>query len=85
MGWTSGSITSAGLASPDLDAARQTLLAELREDFVGSTEFDRHYVLDLVSGTIELGPAIRETDGGWTQYGAVPPKAETGSQAKAAR
>ena len=26
------------------------------------------------SGEVELGPAIRETDGGWTQYGAVPPK-----------
>ena len=25
-------------------------------------------------GEVELGPAIRETDGGWTQYGAVPPK-----------
>ena len=47
---------------------------ERREDFVGSTEFDRHFVLDPVSGEIELGPAIRETDGGWTQYGAVPPK-----------
>jgi predicted phage baseplate assembly protein len=47
---------------------------ELREDFVGSTEFDRHFVLDLVSGAVEFGPAIRETDGGWTQYGAVPPK-----------
>ena len=47
---------------------------ELREDFVGSTEFDRHFVLDQVSGEVELGPAIRETDGGWTQYGAVPPK-----------
>ena len=31
-------------------------------------------MLDLVSGEVELGPAIRETDGGWTQYGAVPPK-----------
>ena len=47
---------------------------ELREDFVGSTEFDRHFALDLVSGEVELGPAIRETDGGWSQYGAVPPK-----------
>ena len=47
---------------------------ELREDFVASTEFDRHFVLDPVSGEIEIGPAIRETDGGWTQYGAVPPK-----------
>ena len=47
---------------------------ERREDFVGSTEFDRHFVLDPVSGEVEVGPAIRETDGGWTQYGAVPPK-----------
>jgi predicted phage baseplate assembly protein len=47
---------------------------ELRDDFVGSTEFDRHFALDPVSGEVELGPAIRETDGGWTQYGAVPPK-----------
>jgi predicted phage baseplate assembly protein len=46
----------------------------LRDDFVGSTEFDRHFCLDLVSGTVELGPAIREVDGGWTQYGTVPPK-----------
>ena len=27
-----------------------------------------------MAGEIELGPAIRETDGGWTQYGAMPPK-----------
>ena len=47
---------------------------ELRDDFVGSTEYDRHYNLDVVSGEIEFGPAIRETDGGWTQYGSVPPK-----------
>ena len=47
---------------------------ELRDDFVGSTEFDRHFTLDLVSGEVEFGPAIRETDGGWTQYGSVPPK-----------
>ena len=47
---------------------------ELRPDFVASTEFDRHYTLNPVGGEIELGPAIRETDGGWTQYGAIPPK-----------
>ena len=35
---------------------------------------DRHFSIDLVAGQIELGPAIRETDGSWTQYGAVPPK-----------
>ena len=28
----------------------------------------------IVSGEIEFGPAIRETDGGWSQYGAVPAK-----------
>jgi predicted phage baseplate assembly protein len=47
---------------------------EYRESFVGSTELDRHFTVDLVSGEVELGPAIRETDGGWTQYGSVPPK-----------
>ena len=47
---------------------------EVRDSFVGSTELDRHFTLDAVSGEIELGPAIRETDGGWTQYGAVPEK-----------
>jgi predicted phage baseplate assembly protein len=47
---------------------------ELRPDFVTSTEFDRHYTLNPVGGEIELGPAIRETDGGWTQYGSIPPK-----------
>ncbi len=47
---------------------------EPRDDFVGSTEFDRHFVVDLVSGEVEFGPAIRETSGRWAQYGAVPPK-----------
>jgi predicted phage baseplate assembly protein len=47
---------------------------ELREGFADSTAFDRHFALDLVTGAVELGPAIREADGGWTQYGAVPPK-----------
>jgi predicted phage baseplate assembly protein len=47
---------------------------ELREDFVASSPFDRHFAIDAVAGEVELGPAIRETDGGWTQYGAVPPK-----------
>ena len=47
---------------------------ELRPDFVTSTAFDRHYTLNPVGGDIDFGPAIRETDGGWTQYGAIPPK-----------
>ena len=48
---------------------------ELREDFVelapSSTATSRS---TSSSGSVELGPAIRETDGGWTQYGSVPPK-----------
>jgi predicted phage baseplate assembly protein len=47
---------------------------EARESFVGSTELNRHFVLDRVSGVIEFGPAIRKPAGGWSQYGAVPPK-----------
>jgi predicted phage baseplate assembly protein len=47
---------------------------ELRPDFVVSTPFDRHYTLNAVAGEVDFGPAIRETDGGWTQYGAIPPK-----------
>jgi predicted phage baseplate assembly protein len=35
---------------------------------------DRHFQIDYVGGHIELGPAIREADGSWTQYGHVPPK-----------
>ncbi|HET6548803.1 MAG TPA: putative baseplate assembly protein [Solirubrobacter sp.] len=47
---------------------------EPRPDFVGSNESSRHFVLDVVSGEVELGPAIREQSGRWVQYGAVPPK-----------
>jgi predicted phage baseplate assembly protein len=47
---------------------------ELRESFASSSAFHRHFSIDLVAGQVELGPAIRETDGSWTQYGAVPPK-----------
>jgi predicted phage baseplate assembly protein len=46
----------------------------LRESFASSSADDHHFSADLVAGRIELGPAIRETDGAWTQYGAVPPK-----------
>jgi predicted phage baseplate assembly protein len=50
---------------------------ELRESFVESKPGDRHYVLDLASGQVELGPAIRTPDGSWRQYGAVPAKGAT--------
>jgi predicted phage baseplate assembly protein len=47
---------------------------EEREGFEDSREADRHYVLDAVSGVLELGPAVRWGDGGWMQYGAIPPR-----------
>jgi predicted phage baseplate assembly protein len=47
---------------------------EPHESFAGSFSSDPHFRLDHVSGTVELGPAIREIDGSWTQYGAVPPR-----------
>jgi predicted phage baseplate assembly protein len=47
---------------------------EPRESFVESGEGSRHFHLDLVPGEISLGPSIREADGRWTQYGAIPEK-----------
>jgi predicted phage baseplate assembly protein len=47
---------------------------ESQDSFVESGEHDNHYVLDHASGEIDLGPAIRSPDGGWRQFGAVPPK-----------
>ena len=44
------------------------------ESFAESGPGDRHYLLDAATGTVELGPAIRSADGGWQQYGAIPPK-----------
>ncbi len=45
-----------------------------RESFVASRAGDPHFMLDAVSGEVSLGPAIRQTEGGWIQYGMVPPK-----------
>jgi predicted phage baseplate assembly protein len=50
---------------------------EPRESFVESGPDDRHFTLDLVNGEVGLGPSIREADGRWTQYGAVPEKGST--------
>ena len=47
---------------------------ELREAFAESGPADPHYTLDLASGEIQFGPAIRTGDGAWRQYGMVPPK-----------
>jgi len=43
-------------------------------DFAGSGPDDRHFVLDLSSGEVRLGPAVRLADGALRRYGAVPPK-----------
>jgi predicted phage baseplate assembly protein len=50
---------------------------EEREAFAESRSDDRHYVLDLAHGEVELGPVIRTVDGSWRQYGQVPPKDAT--------
>jgi predicted phage baseplate assembly protein len=44
------------------------------DTFAESGPDDRHFRFDTNSGEIELGPAVRQPDGGWTQYGAVPPQ-----------
>jgi predicted phage baseplate assembly protein len=50
---------------------------EVRESLAASGPGDRHFSIDLVAGHVEFGPAIREQHGGWTQYGAIPPKGAT--------
>jgi predicted phage baseplate assembly protein len=45
-----------------------------RESFESSGAYDRHFVFDAAAGEIQLGPAIRHPDGGWTQHGAIPEK-----------
>ncbi len=44
------------------------------ETFADSDATDRHFLLDATAGEIQLGPAVREADGTFRQYGAVPPK-----------
>ncbi len=40
--------------------------------FAESEPEERHFVLDEVAGEVELGPAVRESDGSLRHYGAVP-------------
>ena len=42
------------------------------EDFSRSNRFDRCFTLDVVSGDIKFGPAVRQTDGAICQYGRIP-------------
>ena len=46
----------------------------VQESFVDCGADDRCYVVDAATGTIEFGPAVRQADGAWRAYGAVPPK-----------
>ncbi len=41
-------------------------------DFRASARDDRHFTVDLITGEVRFGPAIRQPDGGWRSYGAVP-------------
>jgi predicted phage baseplate assembly protein len=44
------------------------------ESFAESGREDPHFKVDLHRGEIQLGPAVRQPDGGWRQYGAVAPQ-----------
>ena len=43
-------------------------------DFAASGPDDRHFTLDLASGEVRFGPAVRIEDGSFRRYGAVPTK-----------
>jgi predicted phage baseplate assembly protein len=42
------------------------------DDFSRSTQFDRHYLLNMATGEIIFGPSVRQQDGTVVQYGRVP-------------
>ncbi len=50
---------------------------EMKDDFSFSDDDDPHYVVNAAAGEIEFGPTIRQSDGTWQQYGAIPPKGAT--------
>ncbi len=43
-------------------------------DFAASGPDDKHFVLELSTGEVQLGPAVRQEDGTMRRYGAVPEK-----------
>jgi predicted phage baseplate assembly protein len=55
----------------DADADRWVQWS-LVDTFATSGPDHRHFKVDANRGEIEVGPAVRQPDGGWTQYGAVP-------------
>ncbi len=44
------------------------------DSFAESGPDDRHFVLDVVAGEVQLGPGVRQPDGTFRRYGAVPGK-----------
>jgi predicted phage baseplate assembly protein len=59
---------------PDSDEWEEWTMVD---SFVESGSDDTHFVLDLATGEVELGPAIRAAEGGWRQFGAIPPQGST--------
>jgi predicted phage baseplate assembly protein len=47
---------------------------EVVEHFAASGPDDRHYLFDSVNGEVIFGPLVREAEGDYRQYGAVPSK-----------
>jgi predicted phage baseplate assembly protein len=47
---------------------------ERRDTFATSGADDRHFRFHPAHGEVELGPCLRDEDGAWRHYGAVPPK-----------
>ncbi len=43
-------------------------------DFADSTEDDRHYIIDSMTGEVRLAPSLPQPDGSIKQYGQVVPK-----------
>jgi predicted phage baseplate assembly protein len=47
------------------------------DTFTDSDPHDRHFTFDPSTGEVELGPSIRQDDGSWRQYGAIPGRGAT--------
>lgn len=45
---------------------------QIVSNFSQSSRYDRHYALDLATGEVRFGPAVRQQDGSVWQYGRVP-------------
>ncbi len=52
------------------------------KDFSQSERYDRHFVLNMSTGQVQFGPAVRQPDGTMQQYGRIP---EMGKQIRFTR